>query len=103
MRGRLKLGARRADSWSMSMLPSIAASGLGLLNSADQRLAQSARTFTRSAETADTASAANAAPATSDVVDAAVGVVYARSDFQIGVKLIEVGRDVEQKLIDALA
>ena len=91
----------------MSPLPSLSAAGLGLLNSADRRLAESARTFTRSTETGD-APAGAAVPAASatpeaDVVDAAVGVIYGRTVFEIGVKLIEVGRDTEKLLLDVIA
>jgi hypothetical protein len=98
----LKRAARTADRTSMSMLSSVAASGLGLLDAADQRLRRSADAFTRSGEPADP----NAAPPpdqTADAVDAAVGVIYGRSEFRMGVKLIEVGRDTEQALIDLLA
>jgi len=77
----------------MSAISALGAAGLGMLQAADQRLARSADAFTRSA----------AAAAPDGVVDAAVGVIYARSDFQIGVKLIEVGRDTEQSLLDVLA
>jgi ABC-type tungstate transport system substrate-binding protein len=87
----------------MDPLPSLTASGLGLLNSADRRLAESARTFTRSAETGDASAAAATATPETDVVDAAVGVIYGRSAFEIGVKLIEIGRDTEKLLLDVVA
>lgn len=91
----------------MSLLPSLAASGLGLLDRADQRLAASARTFTRAATPLDAATATDADAATAtpqdDVVAAAVGVVYGRTAFEIGVKLIEVGRDTEKLLLDVIA
>jgi hypothetical protein len=87
----------------MSTLPSITASGLGLLERADQRLAQSAQTFTRSAATAEPAATATGASDSADVVDAAVGVIYGRSAFEIGIKLIAVGRDTEKKLLDIVA
>ena len=86
----------------MSGMPSITRSGLELLESADRRLQRSAETFTRSAEPADP----NAAPsvdATTDVAEAAVGVIYGRSAFRMGVALIEVGRDTEKTLLDVLA
>lgn len=86
----------------MSGVPSITASGLGLLDSADRRLQRSAATFTQSAAPADP-SAQPAATETSDVVDAAVGVIYGRSAFRMGVTLIEVGRDTEKALLDVLA
>jgi hypothetical protein len=94
----------------MSMLPSIAASGLGLLARGEERLARSAATFTRSAEPSDPSAADPAASAATpsategaDLVDAALGVVYGRSAFEIGVRLIAVGRDTEQQLVDVLA
>ena len=103
----LTLGGRGADSSSMSPLPSLTASGLGLLDRADRRLAESARTFTRSAETGDASAAADVPAATAtpetDVVDAAVGVIYGRNAFEIGVKLIEIGRDTEKLLLDVVA
>ncbi len=91
----------------MSPLPSLTAAGLSLLDRADQRLAESARTFTRSAEPVETMSDADPASATAtpqdDVIDAAVGVIYGRTAFAIGVKLIEVGRDTEKLLLDVVA
>jgi len=92
----------------MTPLPSLSAAGLGLIERADRRLAESARTFTRSAEplAAPTEDAdAGAAPATpqDDVIAAAVGVIYGRTAFEIGVKLIEVGRDTEKLLLDVVA
>ncbi len=90
----------------MSSLTSLAAAGLGLLHRAEQRLAESARTFTRAAEaTAPPVTDGGAASPTADadLVDAAVGVIYGRSSFAIGVKLIEVGRDTEKALLDVLA
>ena len=90
----------------MSGIPSITASGLGLLEAAEQRLARSAHTFTRSGAPDDPAASAPADPAasaTDDVVDVAVGVIYGRSTFQIGVALIAVGRDTEQSLLDVIA
>jgi len=86
----------------MSGIPSITASGLGVLDAAEQRLARSAHTFTRSGAP-DDASADPAASTTDDVVDAAVGVIYGKSAFQIGVALIAVGRDTEQSLLDVIA
>jgi len=91
----------------MSILPPITATGLGLLERADQRLARSAQAFTRSAEPAEpsesgTGTAADE-PEPNGVVDAAVGVVYGRTEFEIGVKLIEVGRDTEKTLLDVVA
>jgi hypothetical protein len=105
-RSRLKSRAWRADDSSMSPLTSLAATGLGLLRQAEQRLADGARTFTRAAEaTATTVSEGRAAtPVTDgDLVDAAVGVIYGRSAFAIGVTLIAVGRDTEKALLDVLA
>jgi hypothetical protein len=99
----LKRGARTAERASMSGVPSISASGLGLLESADRRLQRSAATFTRSAEPAEDSSAAARPAALSEVVDAAVGVTYGRTAARIGVALIEVGRDTEQALLDVLA
>ena len=84
----------------MSTLPSITASGLGLLERADQRLAQSAQTFTRGAAAAEPS---NTDAATAEVVDAALGVIYGRSTFEMGLKLIAVGRDTEKALLDVLA
>ncbi len=86
-------------------LPALTASGLGLLGRADQRLAASARGFTRAAEPGAAASAADPAPATGgeDLVDAAVGVIYGRTSLEIGVKLIEVGRDTDKALLDVIA
>ncbi|MEO6026922.1 MAG: hypothetical protein ABIR79_08680 [Candidatus Binatia bacterium] len=86
----------------MSGIPSITASGLGLLDAAEQRLARSAHTFTRSGAPDDPA-AGSSASAPDDVVDAAVGVIYGRSEFRIGVSLIAVGRDTEKSLLDILA
>ena len=92
----------------MSMLPSVTDSGLALLARGERRLAESARGFTRAADGAgapptDAAPASNAAATDSDLVDAAVGVIYGRSSFEIGLKLIEVDRDVEKALVDVLA
>ncbi len=89
----------------MSTIPSIAASGLGLLDAAEQRLTRSAQTFARSGAPADPAvdAAESSARTSDDVVDAAVGVIYGRSAFQIGVALIAVGRDTEKSLLDILA
>ena len=85
------------------MLPSISASGLGLLERADQRLLRSAATFTRNAEPADAVDAGAAPSAEETVVDAAVGVIYGRTAFATGVALLEVGRDTEKALLDVLA
>lgn len=91
----------------MSPLPSLSAAGLGLLDRADRRLAESARTFTRSAEPVETMSGADPTSATvtpqGDIVAAAVGVIYGRTAFAIGVKLIEVERDTEKLLLDVVA
>ena len=97
----LKRPARTADSPSMTV-PSVARSGLGLLTAADQRLRRSAEAFTRSGEPADP-DAAPPADALADVADAAVGVLYGRSEFRMGVALITVGRDAERALLDVLA
>jgi len=89
----------------MSPLPSLSAAGLGLIERGDRRLAESARTFTRSAEplAPPTEDAGVAATPQDDVIDAAVGVIYGRTAIEIGVKLIEVGRDTEKQLLDVLA
>lgn len=88
----------------MSTIPSIGAAGLGLLDRAEARLERSAQTFTQSAATDDTASnpQADGAPP-EDLVDAALGTIYARTEFRLGVTLIEVGRDAEKHLLDVLA
>ena len=82
--------------------PSIARSGLALVSAADQRLRRSAEAFTRSGEPADP-SAAPPADTLVDVADAAVGVIYGRSELRMGVALITVGRDTERALVDVLA
>ena len=92
----------------MSMLPSVTDSGLALLARGERRLAESARGLTRAADGAGAPTTDDAAPTApaatdSDLVDAAVGVIYGRSSFEIGLKLIEVGRDVEKALVDVLA
>ena len=95
----------------MSGVPSITASGLGLLERADRRLARSADAFTRSGAPSDRGVATTDPGAvatadgdkTADVVDAAVGVIYGRTAFQLGVTLIEAGRDTEKTLLDVLA
>ncbi len=84
------------------MLPSIASSGLALLARGGERLAASARTFTRSADGTDAATD-DPSSATADPVGAAVGVVYGRTDFAAGVALLRIGRDTEQALVDMLA
>ena len=86
----------------MSAIPSVTASGLGLLDAAEQRLARSAQSFARSGAP-DDSSAEPSVAALDDVVGAAVGVIYGRSAFQIGVSLIAVGRDTEKALLDILA
>lgn len=85
------------------MLPSIAASGLALLGRGEERLAASARTFTRMADGPDGVDANAPVRGGNDAVDAAVGVVYGRTAFETGVALLRVGRDTEQALIDVLA
>jgi ABC-type tungstate transport system substrate-binding protein len=91
----------------MSMLPSITGSGLALVERADRRLAESAHAFTQSAESVDAPASAETSSAEgngdADVVDAAVGVVYGRTAFEIGIALIAVGRDTEKSLVDVLA
>lgn len=79
-------------------------SGLALLDRGADLLAASARTFTRAAlpDATDAASPVDAPPV-ADVVDAAVGVIYARAHFGMGVALLEVGRDVERQLLDIVA
>jgi hypothetical protein len=100
MRGGLKLRVRRADTTSMNVGSSIMGAGLGLVEAADARLAQSARTFTQAAATAETETPSTGG---NDLTDAAVGVIYGRSAFRMGVALIEVGRDTEKALLDVLA
>jgi hypothetical protein len=92
----------------MSPLSSLGAAGLSLLERADRRLSESARTFTRSAESLpppndDADAPAAAATPPDDVIDAAVGVLYGRTSFEIGITLIEVGRDTEKSLLDVVA
>lgn len=90
------------------MLPSVANSGLALLERGERRLAESARGFTRAADgagapTTDGAPSAAEAASDSDLVDAAVGVIYGRTQFETGLRLIEVDRDVQKSLVDVLA
>jgi hypothetical protein len=87
----------------MSTVPSIAASGLALLGRGEERLAASARAFTRMAGAPEAADANAAATGGDDAVDAAVGVVYGRTAFESGVALLRLGRDTAQALIDVLA
>lgn len=88
----------------MSTIPSIGAAGLGLLDRAEARLERSAQAFTRSAASDDAASNASADGAPpEDLVDAALGTIYARTELRLGVTLIEVGRDTEKHLLDVLA
>lgn len=82
----------------MSTLPPITASGLALLERADERLARSAQTFTRSVESVEPSGAG-----ADEFIDAAVGVIYGRSAFELGIKLITVGRDTEKSLLDIVA
>lgn len=98
------------------MLPSVTDSGLALLARGEQRLAESARGFTRAADgagaptidgagapTTDGAPPAAEPASDSDLVDAAVGIIYGRTQFETGLRLIEVGRDVDKALVDVLA
>lgn len=95
---RLKNGAANVDSSGMGSIPSVTANGLDLLGRAERRLAASAQTFARSGATAD-----QAVPSADTTVDAAVGVIYGRSEFRIGLALIAVGRDTEKQLLDVIA
>ena len=85
----------------------MSAAGLGMLGRAEERLERSAQAFTKSAADdgmAGASSDATASAASPDgIVDAAVEVIYGRSEFRIGVALIEVGRDTEKQLLDVLA
>ena len=96
---RLKNRSARVDTWSMSTIPSVTANGLDLLGRAERRLATSAESFARGGATAGD----DAAPSPDTTVDAAVGVIYGRSEFRIGVALIAVGRDTEKQLLDVIA
>jgi hypothetical protein len=88
----------------MSTIPSIGGAGLGLLDRAEARLERSAQAFTQTAATDDTASNAPADGAPpEDLIDAAIGTIYARTELRLGVTLIEVGRDAEKRLLDVLA
>ncbi|MCC6766330.1 MAG: hypothetical protein IT293_16850 [Deltaproteobacteria bacterium] len=88
----------------MSGPSAITTSGLALIERADRRLAESVRTFTRAAGAAALEAAPTGGAATGEgLAAAAVGVVYGRASGAIGVKLLEVGRDVEKALIDVLA
>lgn len=90
------------------MLPSVADSGLALLERGERRLADSARGFTRAADGAGAPTTDGTTPAAepasdSDLVDAAVGVIYGRTQFETGIRLIEIDRDVQKALVDVLA
>lgn len=92
----------------MSTLPSVTDSGLALLRRGERRLAESAQGFARAADgagapAADGGVAPTAAASDGDLVDAAVGVIYGRTQFETGLRLIEVDRDVQKSLVDVLA
>ncbi len=90
----------------MRLLPSITDAGRAFLACGERRLVESARDLTRAAGGTDAAASDASAPAAvsdGDPVAAAVGTIDGRTAFAMGVRLIEVGRDVGRMLVDVLA